>query len=42
MLNLIPLPYKSEDKYGEFIINSSTSVYADHELAKAAEAFVSP
>lgn len=41
MLNLIPLPYKSEDKYGEFIINSSTSVYADHELAKAAEVFVS-
>ncbi|NCC43361.1 MAG: hypothetical protein EOM18_07195, partial [Clostridia bacterium] len=41
MLNLIPLPYKSEEKYGEFVINSSTSVYADTELVKAKDVFVS-
>ncbi len=41
MLNLIPLPYKSEEKYGEFVINNSTTVYADAELARAKDLFIS-
>lgn len=41
MLNLIPLPFRSEEKYGEFIINGATSVYADAELIKAKDIFVS-
>jgi len=40
MLNLIPLPYKSEEKYGEFVINNSTSVYADTELVKAKDLLI--
>ncbi|MDD3946538.1 MAG: beta-N-acetylhexosaminidase [Clostridia bacterium] len=41
MLNLIPVPYKSEEKYGEFVVNHLTSVYADSELTKAKDVFVS-
>lgn len=41
MLNLIPQPYKSEEKYGEFVINNSTTVYADAELVKAKDLLIS-
>lgn len=33
MIHVIPLPYLYEEKYGEFILNSSTSVYADERLS---------
>lgn len=41
MINLIPIPYANEERYGEFVINNTTAVYADAELAKVKDIFVS-
>lgn len=35
MLNVIPKPAYAEEKFGEFVINSDTTVYADEQLAFA-------
>ncbi|MDD4121196.1 MAG: beta-N-acetylhexosaminidase [Clostridia bacterium] len=40
MINVIPKPVKCEEKYGEFIINSSTSVYADDSLGYARDRLI--
>ena len=40
MINVIPKPVKCEEQYGEFIINSSTSIYADDSLAYARDRLI--
>ena len=35
MLNLIPKPKFQEEKFGEFVINADTTLYADDNLATA-------
>jgi|AGTN01.1.fsa_nt_gi N-acetyl-beta-hexosaminidase len=39
MLNVIPLPAKCEERYGEFVIGKDTKVYADKELQDIKEFF---
>ena len=40
MLNVIPRPAYAEEKFGEFVINSDTTVYADDQLAYARDALL--
>lgn len=40
MLNIIPKPAYAEEKFGEFIINSDTTVYADASLTFARDVLV--
>ncbi|MFA5449670.1 MAG: beta-N-acetylhexosaminidase [Clostridia bacterium] len=40
MPNIIPLPKKYEERYGEFIINSATTIYSDAELEGAQSVFI--
>lgn len=40
MLNLIPKPSFSEDRYGEFVINSATTIYADDQLSYARDVLI--
>ena len=39
MLNLIPKPKFAEEKFGEFVINSGTTLYADDSLTHARDVF---
>lgn len=41
MLNIIPKPAYAEERFGEFIINSDTTVYADGQLTNARDALLS-
>ena len=40
MIHLIPRPAFYEEKYGEFVLNSTTAVYADPPLEAARDYFV--
>ncbi len=40
MVNIIPKPAKSEERYGDFVIDINTTIYAEDSLAFARDKFV--